>query len=367
MNGKNKVGFGLAITAGLLAGVFASIPTFVPRVHAAMWQWSGVASQNASADPSINWREGQSPSSVNDSARAMMAALAAYRDDISGLLATGGTSTAYTVTTNQGLCLSPSTTPQNGQQLSLTMSATNGASPTLQADTCSAYPIQSASGVAVGAGSLVSGSPYTFSFSTTNNAWMLRDFYSTAITVPIGGLVPYTGTTSPNSNFILPAGQCISTTTYAAYWALLGSPGSGSCSGGMFAVIDLRGETLVALDNLNGTAANRLTSSVTGCGTAMTSVGATCANGNQSQTLATANLPPYTPAGSVSTSINMNGSSVFATFGTPLAFGGTNSGASIGTNPSASSSFSGTPQGGTSTPFPRVQPSIAVTYLLRVL
>lgn len=42
-----------------------------------LWQWSTTAANNATADPSINWAEGQAPSTVNDSARAMMAALAA--------------------------------------------------------------------------------------------------------------------------------------------------------------------------------------------------------------------------------------------------------------------------------------------------
>lgn len=41
-----------------------------------LWQWSTTAANNASADPSINWAEGQAPSTVNDSARAMMAAVA---------------------------------------------------------------------------------------------------------------------------------------------------------------------------------------------------------------------------------------------------------------------------------------------------
>ncbi|MDN7993585.1 tail fiber domain-containing protein [Burkholderia orbicola] len=41
-----------------------------------LWNWSTTAANNATADPSINWQEGQAPSTVNDSARAMMAALA---------------------------------------------------------------------------------------------------------------------------------------------------------------------------------------------------------------------------------------------------------------------------------------------------
>ena len=47
-------------------------------------KWSQTAANNATADASVNWQEGQAPSSVNDSARAMMASVAKYRDDVSG-------------------------------------------------------------------------------------------------------------------------------------------------------------------------------------------------------------------------------------------------------------------------------------------
>ena len=33
------------------------------------WKWSRTAVSNATADGSINWAEGQAPSTVNDSAR----------------------------------------------------------------------------------------------------------------------------------------------------------------------------------------------------------------------------------------------------------------------------------------------------------
>lgn len=49
-----------------------------------LYKWSQTASADATIDSTINWAEGQSPSSVNDSARAMMAAIAKYRDDIAG-------------------------------------------------------------------------------------------------------------------------------------------------------------------------------------------------------------------------------------------------------------------------------------------
>ena len=49
-----------------------------------LYKWSQTASADATADSTINWAEGQAPSSVNDSARAMMAATAKFRDDIAG-------------------------------------------------------------------------------------------------------------------------------------------------------------------------------------------------------------------------------------------------------------------------------------------
>src|SRR3990167_9448888 len=62
--------------------------------------WSMTAASNSTADDSINWAESQAPSSVNDSARAMMARIAEWYADTSGNLVLGGTSTAYTLTTN---------------------------------------------------------------------------------------------------------------------------------------------------------------------------------------------------------------------------------------------------------------------------
>ncbi len=342
--------------------------------YSAFWQWSKTSSSNATADPSINWAEGMSPSSVNDSARAMMARAAEYRDDISGLLTTAGSSTAYTVTTNQGL----NATPNDGQLLSVTMNATNGANPTLTADGGTAFPIQSAAGVAVPAATLISGSPYTFKFSVANSAWMLRNFYGSALTVPLGGMIPYTLTTVPNSNFVFPAGQCLSTSTYATYWVALGSPASGSCAGGQFRIIDLSGRAPVGLDTMPGfSAANRLTSSGTGCGTAMTSVGASCPNGVEGSVIPLGQLPTGITSANGSqaitvTSINMlvDATGVLLDFNPPNASGfrTVNNTASLRTQIStANNSISVTSNNTSGTARPSVPPVVGVTYLLRVL
>lgn len=335
---------------------------------AKMWQWSTTAATNATADPTINWSEGMSPSSVNDSARAMMAVLAKWRNDISGANTTGGSSTAFTLTTSEGV----SSPPSNGQMISFVAHTTSGTSPTLQVDGGTAYPLW-LNGAAAPTGTLVANTPYRVAFSVASSAWLLEAGYGNPYGIALGGIMWSTSPTAPNSSFVAPSGQCISTTTYAAYWAQQGSPASGACPGGQFAIIDMRGRVAAALDTLNASAANRLTNSATGCGVAFTSVGAVCTE-NQSVTLNNTNLPPYTPSGSIT-----NGAITFPN-GTNTS---TASGAqgSMTTGPAqasanltpllnpvqATSTFTGTAQGGTSTPFSKVQPTIGLIPYLRIL
>src|SRR5205085_1052117 len=103
------------------------------------WKWSKTAASNATADGSINWAEGQAPSSVNDSARAVMAAAAKYRDDIAGAITTGGTSTAYTVSSYQTF---DTLAHLDGAMIAFTPHATNGATATLNVDGLGAKPLR---------------------------------------------------------------------------------------------------------------------------------------------------------------------------------------------------------------------------------
>lgn len=135
-----------------------------------VYTWSKTASSNATADTSVNYAEGQAPSSLNDSCRALMASVAKWRDDNTGSLATGGTSTAYTATTNQSFS---TLAAMSGQSLRLTMSATNGAAPTLNVDGLGAKAIVTANGTAVDTGVLVSGRVYGFVYDNANSIWIV--------------------------------------------------------------------------------------------------------------------------------------------------------------------------------------------------
>lgn len=345
---------------------------------AAVWQWSVTASTNASVDPTINWAEGQSPSSINDSARAMMARLAEYRNDISGAILTGGTATAYTIITSQSNSGSgiPSI-PDNGTMMAFVPHVTNGINPTLSVDTGTAHPLQSSAGVAIGAGTIVAGTPYRISYSAAAVAWVLEAGYGNPYAVPLGGLLAYTGTTAPNSNFVFPAGQCLSTTTYAAYWAFLGSPASGSCPGGQFAILDISGRVPAGLDTMPGfSAKNRLTSSGTGCGTAMTSIGASCVNGVEGSGISLAQLPTGITSGVTQTitvasnNLLIDATGVLLDFNPPSASGfrTPNNTASLRQQTSSGSNNINVTSNNTSgTSRPQVMPVVGVTYLLRVL
>ena len=257
----------------------------------AWWNWSKTAASNATADGTINWAEGQPPASVNDSARAMMARLAEFRDDTSGLLTTGGNSTAYTLTTNQGL----SATPNDGQLIVFSPHTTNGTNATLRADAGNIYPIQSAPGTAAPAASLVQGTPYPAKFNASQGAWILLAFFGNPFNIPIGGMFEYLGTTAPNANFALPAGQAISRTTYATLFALVGTTFGTGDGLTTFNIPDLRGRLTAALDNLNGSAANRIT--VAGGNFDGTVLGGTGGAQNHTQTVAEMPAHAHTDSG----------------------------------------------------------------------
>jgi microcystin-dependent protein len=161
----------------------------------------------------------------------------------------------------------------------------------------------------------------------------------------IGELIDYTGSTAPALT-VFPVGQTLSRTTYAGLWAFaqieiaagntLYNNGNGSTT---FGVPNKRGRVSATKDNLGGTTIGRLTN------TTMSPDGVTlgAVGGSQTRTLLTANLPPYTPAGTPSIVIQGAYAIGFFTTGSPNA-----SSASDGINNSGANvlpgTFAGTPQ-----------------------
>ena len=108
--------------------------------------------------------------------------------------------------------------------------------------------------------------------------------------VPSGVVVPFAGATAP-AGWFLCYGQAVSRTTYAALFAAIGTTfGSGDGST-TFNLPDLRGRVAAGVDNMGGTAANRLGSGATGGITGTASLGAT--GGEQKHTLTTGEMPSH--------------------------------------------------------------------------
>ncbi|NOJ43761.1 tail fiber protein [Bradyrhizobium australiense] len=251
-----------------------------------LYKWSQTAASNATADTSINWQEGQSPSSVNDSARAMMASVAKHRDDIAGAIVTGGAATAYTVSSYQ---VFDTLARLNGQMIAFTPHTTNSDTVTLNVDGLGAKPLRSAPNVELVAGTLVQGTPYTALYSNADGAFYLRGYFTSPFNVPFLGGMDYWDTIAPNSAFIFPAGQAISRTVYArafARWGTTYGVGDGSTT---FNVPDKTGR----FSAMKEAAASRLTSIYFGGNSAnMGAVG-----GNEKNALSSLNqLPQFTPS-----------------------------------------------------------------------
>lgn len=323
--------------------------------------WSRTASSNSTADSAVNWAEGQAPSSVNDSARAMMASAAGFRDDIAGAIVTGGTSTAYTVASYQ---VFDTLAHMANQVIAFTPHATNGATVTLNVDGLGAKPLRSSTGVELLAGTLVAGTPYVSTYNNSDAAWYLQNFYGNPYNVPLAGGMDFWGATVPNSAFAFPTGQAISRTTYSALFAIMSTThgiGDGSTT---FNLPDKTGR----VSAMKEASATRLTSSYFNGSAPSTAVGAV--GGGESSTLVTANLPAYTPAGSVAStgtvSIKRTNYSLAGGPEPVYAPSGVNGADTVALT--ISSPFTGTAAPGQiSTPVRTVQPTIITNYIIRII
>jgi microcystin-dependent protein len=106
--------------------------------------------------------------------------------------------------------------------------------------------------------------------------------------VPVGVVNPFAGATAP-SGWLLCYGQAVSRTQYPVLFTTLSTTygvGDGSTT---FNIPDMRGRAVAGKDDMGGTAASRLTSTVL---TASNTLGAT--GGTQTHTMTTAEMPVHT-------------------------------------------------------------------------
>ena len=168
-----------------------------------------------------------------------------------------------------------------------------------------------------------------------------------------GEIKAYAGSSAP-SGWLLCYGQLISRTLYAPLYAVIGTT-YGAGDGSTFAVPDLRGRTIAGLDNMGGSAANRLDWATT-LGTA---------GGEENHTLSNAELPSH--------SHTINDPGHFHTYycaevGIQLAWsGGYNWTFATQTTGSAYTGITGTNSAGLGGAHNNMQPTILLNYIIRAL
>lgn len=286
-----------------------------------LYHWDRVANNDATADATINWQEGQAPSSVNDSARGMMAATAKYRDDIAGAIVTTGTSTAYIVGSYQ---VFDTLAHLSGQMIAFTPHATNGSTVTLNVDSLGAKPLRSAPNAEIPSGTIIQGTPYVATYNNADGAFYLQGLFGNPYNIPIGATLDYWLPTAPNSSFVFPYGQAISRTTYATLYSAMGTTfGSGDGST-TFNIPDLRGRVVACMDVIGASGdAGRLNVGASGgIGGSRTVLGGV--GGEAAHALATAEIPALgstgTASGTVTVAAGGGRSNIPVTDGSP--FGG---------------------------------------------
>lgn len=205
-----------------------------------------------------------------------------------------------------------------------------------------------------------SGSPTLSGVEDTTNFWIGMTVEATCLAAGFSTVV------SKTANSVTLAANANVTTSITAVFFPWGR-GNGTTT---FNVPDLRGVVPMGNNIMGGISSSNI--DVTNFGsTDPNSSGAL--GGNKSTTLVTANLPPYTPTGTIT-----NGAITFPSSANTSTANG--SAGAITTGPfsansnfttilgpvQATSTFAGNPQNGTSTAFSRIPPSRTVNYIIKV-
>ena len=326
----------------------------------AFWKWSRTASSNATADNTINWAEGMAPSAVNDSARAMMARIAEWRDDVSGTVTTAGSGTAYTAASNQGF---DNFADMNGAMIAFVPHTTNGATVTLNVDGLGNKPLRFGPSLELQSGVLVQGTPYVVSYNNADGAFYLQGGFANPYGIPLGGMMPYIGSSTPSSAFAFPDAQAISRTTYATLFSLVSTTYGAGDGSTTFNLPDLRGRSVFHRD---AGGSNRIS---TGGGNFDGTVVGN-AGGAQNHTLTVAEMPAHNHG------ISDPGHTHVVNTDNAIKNGGSASGAASGpgiTIPSANITLNSATTGvtinnaGSGSAHPIMPPAIVLPYILRII
>jgi hypothetical protein len=252
-------------TTGIAAGLIASGTLIGASLStlASVYDWSTTPATNATADPNINWAEGMLPSQVNDSARATMAAVAAWRQDTAAVPVLGGAGNAFSITGTQPM---QAWTPG---LFAFKATRSNTGAVTVSRDSLTAKPLRAISGVDLISGQIILGAIYLATYAPATDEVLLigkvaviaTDFAPvSALTVKanITGSPATPADVSLASFFGAAPANSIPATATNGYSGQVIWMNSGSCPTGWIAADgtsgspDLRGAFVRGLDNGRG-------------------------------------------------------------------------------------------------------------------
>lgn len=212
--------------------------------------------------------------------------------------------------------------------------------------------------ITLGGGLSISGTVLSDSWSTGDIKWTVKTSPDTGWIIPTNS-----GTIGNASSGGTVRANADTSALFQLFWNTCSNticPVSGGRGGS--AASDFASNKTITLPNMPSR-----TVGIAGTGDATTrAVGATA--GSETTSLVTSNLPAYTPAGTVSTTLNSIGSNqlVYTAGGTNTPGGGSNETISGGINAAFTSTFSGSAQGGTSSPFSVIQPTVYFNVMIKL-
>lgn len=134
--------------------------------------WSLTAADNGASDTNINFAEGQSPASLNNSMRAEMSAIKGWANQISGAKTTGGSANAQTLTSDSVAAIS--TAYAAGMAFVFKAGYTNSATATLNVDGVGAKTIKKGGAqAALAANDIVAGGIYFVAYEASGDCFIL--------------------------------------------------------------------------------------------------------------------------------------------------------------------------------------------------
>jgi microcystin-dependent protein len=199
--------------------------------------WTGVITYSATNQitltSDVEETKGAFGSGTKEVLAGPLASTSMFQEDISGAIVTGGSLTAYTISSFRKY---DTLARLHGNMIAFTPHVTNGQTVTLNVDALGAKPLRLAPGVDLQSNTLSPGTPYTATYSNVDGAWYLHALGGNPYGIPLGAGLDYWGATTPSSAFIFPAGQLLSRAAYPALFTLFGTrygAGDGSTTFGV--------------------------------------------------------------------------------------------------------------------------------------